>query len=93
LTGFPDKALMAEMTARMLLEVNAVHFRADEPYRFTSGLASPVYVDCRKLISYPRIRKTLMVFAASLILREIGFEALERRLTPKGLKIAQKRGR
>jgi orotate phosphoribosyltransferase len=77
LTGFPDKALMAEMTARMLLEVNAVHFRADEPYRFTSGLASPVYVDCRKLISYPRIRNTLMDFAASLILREIGFEALD----------------
>jgi orotate phosphoribosyltransferase len=77
LTGFPDKALMAELTARMLLEVNAVHFRADEPYRFTSGLASPVYIDCRKLISYPRIRTTLMDFAASLILRDIGFETLD----------------
>jgi orotate phosphoribosyltransferase len=77
LTGFPDKALIAELTAKMLLEVKAVHFRADEPYRFTSGLASPVYIDCRKLISYPRIRTTLMDFAASVILREIGFEQLD----------------
>lgn len=68
---------MAELTAKMLLEVKAVHFRADEPYRFTSGLASPVYIDCRKLISYPRIRTTLMDFAASVILREIGFEQLD----------------
>lgn len=77
MTGFPDKTLIAELTAKMLLEVKAVHFRADEPYRFTSGLASPVYIDCRKLISYPRIRTTLMDFAASVILREIGFEKLD----------------
>jgi orotate phosphoribosyltransferase len=77
LTGFPEKALVAELTARMLLEVEAVHFRPDEPFRFTSGLASPVYIDCRKLISYPRIRTTLMDFAASTILQEIGFEVLD----------------
>lgn len=77
MTGFPDKALVAEMTARMLLEVQAVHFRPEEPFRFTSGLASPVYIDCRKLISFPRIRTTLMDFAASRILQEIGFEALD----------------
>jgi orotate phosphoribosyltransferase len=48
---FPDDAEMARLTARMLLEIRAVHFRADEPYRLTSGLASPVYIDCRKLIA------------------------------------------
>ena len=52
--GFPPDAEMARLTARMLLEIKAVHFRRDEPYRLTSGLASPVYIDCRKLISYPR---------------------------------------
>ena len=68
---------MAELTARMLLEIKAVHFRADEPYTFTSGLASPVYIDCRKLISYPRIRSTLMDFAVSVLVREAGFEAFD----------------
>lgn len=77
MSGFHDKALVAELTAQMLLEVQAVHFRADEPYRFTSGLASPVYIDCRKLISYPRLRNTLMDFAASTILQEVGFESLD----------------
>jgi orotate phosphoribosyltransferase len=68
---------MAELTAKMFLEVEAVHFRADEPFRFTSGWASPVYIDCRKLISFPRVRQTLMDFAASVILRNIGFESAD----------------
>lgn len=71
---FPESELMAAMTAKMLLEIKAVHFRSDKPFRFTSGLASPVYIDCRKLISYPRIRMTLMDFAASQILRSAGFQ-------------------
>ena len=75
--AFPERALMAEMTAKMLLEIEAVHFRADKPFTFTSGLASPVYIDCRKLISYPRIRMTLMDFAASQILRDAGFQKFQ----------------
>lgn len=74
---FPDRALIAETTAKMLLEIEAVHFRADQPYTFTSGLASPVYIDCRKLISYPRIRSAVIDFAASMILREAGFERFD----------------
>ena len=75
--AFPEPRLIADMTARMLLEIEAVNFRADRPYMFTSGLASPVYIDCRKLISYPRIRSTVMDFAASVVLRDIGFEKFD----------------
>jgi orotate phosphoribosyltransferase len=75
--SFPDPAFVARQTAKMLLEVKAVHFRADEPYKLTSGLASPVYIDCRKLISYPRLRGTLMDFATAKILRDVGFESLD----------------
>lgn len=74
---FPDRTLIAEMTAKMLLEVEAVRFQVDEPFKFTSGWASPVYIDCRKLISYPRLRHTQMDFAASLVLRDIGFETID----------------
>src|SRR5512146_1500193 len=77
MTSFTDKETIADLTARMLLEVKAVHFRADEPYKFTSGLASPVYTDCRKLISFPHVRSTLMDFAVATILREIGFAAID----------------
>jgi orotate phosphoribosyltransferase len=61
----------------MLWEIEAVHFRSDEPYKFTSGLASPVYIDCRKLISYPRIRSAIMDFAASVVFRNAGFEQFD----------------
>mgnify|MGYP001024552700 CR=1 FL=1 len=51
---FADKSFIADMTAKMMLEVKAVHFSQDKPFVFTSGWASPVYIDVRKLISYPR---------------------------------------
>jgi orotate phosphoribosyltransferase len=70
-------AEMARLTARMLWEIEAVHFRRDEPYIFTSGLASPVYIDCRKLISFPRIRSALMDFACAKLMRDAGFEQFD----------------
>ncbi|WP_210272742.1 orotate phosphoribosyltransferase [Chthonobacter rhizosphaerae] len=72
-----DKAFMAAQTARMMLEVKAIQFNAEKPYIFTSGWASPVYVDCRKLISFPRLRKRLMEFGTEMILSEIGAESLD----------------
>src|SRR4029077_4773053 len=74
--GFPDKKTIAELTARMLLEVEAVRFYTDKPFIFTSGLASPVYTDCRRLISFPRVRNALMDFGVSTIARNVGFGAL-----------------
>ncbi|MDO9416375.1 orotate phosphoribosyltransferase [Pararhizobium sp.] len=76
-TTFSDRAVMAELVARMLWEIKAVHFSADKPYKLSSGMASPVYIDCRKLISYPRIRSAVMDFAASTILRDAGFEQFD----------------
>ncbi|AGS20346.1 orotate phosphoribosyltransferase [Rhizobium etli] len=76
-TTFPDRALMAELVAKMLWEIKAVHFNAAQPYKLSSGMASPVYIDCRKLLSYPRIRSTVMDFAASTLLRDAGFEQFD----------------
>jgi orotate phosphoribosyltransferase len=74
---FADKALVAETTAKMLLEVKAVLFFTDKPFIFTSGWASPVYIDCRKLIFYPRIRSQLVDFAAGTLARDAGFEQFD----------------
>jgi orotate phosphoribosyltransferase len=74
---FADKALIAEITARMLLEVKAVLFFEDKPFIFTSGWASPVYIDCRKLIFYPRIRSQLVDFAVATLARDAGFEQFD----------------
>lgn len=75
--SFPPEAEMARLTARALLEVKAVHFNATEPFTLSSGLPSPTYIDCRKLISFPRVRSMLMDFLAATVLRKAGMEAFD----------------
>ena len=75
--SFPDKKIIANLSAKMLLEIGAINFRPDDPFILTSGKASPVYIDCRKIISFPRVRSALMDFGASVILRDIGFESID----------------
>ena len=75
MTGY-DRQSISDTTAKILLEVQAVHFNAEKPFIFTSGWASPVYIDCRKLISYPRAR-ALMEMAETTITRDIGFEQID----------------
>ncbi len=74
---YPPADEIARLTARMLLEIGAVHFNAETPYIYSSGLPGPTYIDCRKLISYPRIRSTLMDFLAVTVMRNAGFEAFD----------------
>jgi orotate phosphoribosyltransferase len=58
----------AERTARALLEIKAVLFNADKPFTFTSGWASPVYIDCRKVIAFPRERRAIIDMAKQLLI-------------------------
>jgi orotate phosphoribosyltransferase len=74
---YPTAEEMARLTARMLWEIEAVNFMQDEPFKLASGQLSPVYIDCRKLISYPRIRSTLMDFLTITVMRNAGFEAFD----------------
>ena len=74
---FTKPELVAELTAKMLFEIEAVHFMSDKPFIFTSGKASPVYIDCRKIISFPRVRSTLMDFGAAKLAQDIGFEQFD----------------
>ncbi|MBV7410138.1 orotate phosphoribosyltransferase [Maritimibacter sp. DP1N21-5] len=76
-TSFPAKEEIARLSARMLLEIGAVNFRPEDPFILASGLPSATYIDCRKLISFPRIRSTLMDFMAVTVMREAGFEAFD----------------
>ena len=76
-SAFPPKSEIARLTARALLEIKAVHFNAATPFTLASGLPSPTYIDCRKLISHPRIRAVLMDFLAVTVMRDAGFEAFD----------------
>jgi orotate phosphoribosyltransferase len=73
--SFEKQAALA--AASILLETESVHFRPDEPFTFTSGRKSPVYIDCRRLISFPRARAKLMDLGTEMILRRVGYESLD----------------
>jgi orotate phosphoribosyltransferase len=75
--SFTDVALMAKLSARALLNIEAVLFNAEKPFIFTSGWASPVYIDCRKIISFPRVRSMMIDFAVSVIMSQTPFEKLD----------------
>ncbi len=72
-----DKNAIARSVARMLLEINAVLFSVDDPFKLTSGMMSPVYIDCRKIISFPRMRAAMMDYGATVITHDIGHESLD----------------
>ncbi len=73
----PGASAGARDTARLLLEIEAVHCRADKPFIFTSGRASPVYIDCRKIISFPEARAKIMAHAHKLIGDTIGWSKID----------------
>ncbi|MGR3551262.1 orotate phosphoribosyltransferase [Pseudooceanicola sp.] len=75
--SYPAQDDIARLTAGMLLDIKAVHFNSTEPFTLASGLPSPTYIDCRKLISYPRIRSTLMDFLTVTVMRNAGLESFD----------------
>lgn len=68
---------IARATARALLQIQAIHVRPDDPFTLTSGRLSPVYIDCRKLISFPRARRAIMDMALTRLGDQAGFEAFD----------------
>lgn len=67
----------AARTARILFEIKAVMFNAEKPFIFTSGAASPVYIDCRKLISFPRARRAVINMMTQQVHDQAGHECFD----------------
>ena len=49
-----------EKIANLLLSIGCVNIDFKKQYTLTSGKKSPVYVDCRKLISFPKERELII---------------------------------
>ncbi len=48
---------ISEKVAKILLEIKGITLNPKKPYRYASGILSPVYTDCRILMAYPKHRK------------------------------------
>ncbi len=51
---------MSKNIAEILLNIESIKFSFTKPFTLTSGLKSPVYVDCRKIISFTNERDFIM---------------------------------
>lgn len=76
-TPYFDKQTIAREASKILLETEAIKVDIENPFTYTSGRVGPTYVDCRKLIAFPRARGMLMDMGVSLLSQEIGFETLD----------------
>ncbi len=67
----------SNIVARLLLDIKAVNFRPDDPFQFTSGWMSPVYIDCRWIISFVEARRKII---------KLGINCLEKKNKIRELK-------
>ncbi len=70
------KAVALEAAAA-LLSTKSVLFNATEPFTLKSGKKSPVYIDCRRLISFVAERKMLMDHGAWLIRQNLDLNEID----------------
>ena len=52
--------------AEILIKIESVKFSFIKPFTLTSGLLSPVYVDCRRIMSFVEERKIIFCFDARI---------------------------
>lgn len=65
--AFYPSSEISKNVARILLDSGCVQVRTEEPFRLPSGWASPVYMDCRRLISFPVARSELVQQGLALL--------------------------
>ena len=73
----PEQKAAGAATAKILLDIKAVKFRPKEPYILTAGWASPVYIDCRWVISFLEERRKIIGLGADLLRASIDVKALD----------------
>tara|TARA_B100000029_G_scaffold225757_1_gene223529 strand:- start:212 stop:865 length:654 start_codon:yes stop_codon:yes gene_type:complete len=65
--------------AAILIKIGAITIKPNDPFTLTSGRKSPVYVDCRRIISFTKERKRLMEMAVCILKsskNEINFDTI-----------------
>ncbi len=63
--------------AEMLLQTEAIQVYREQPFVFVSGRISPVYIDCRKILSFPEEREYIVTRLAEKAETAIGLKNID----------------
>ncbi|MBJ27123.1 MAG: orotate phosphoribosyltransferase [Alphaproteobacteria bacterium] len=58
---------IAEATARAILDSKSFLIHTEKPFRLTSGLLAPFYINCRQILSHPQARGIIANGLANII--------------------------
>ena len=64
-------------TAKILLDIKAINIQTKKPFKLTSGKLSPVYVDCRKIISHLKERRLIINMGSKLIKKQMNLKKID----------------
>jgi len=68
---------VSNKVAEMLLSTESIQVYKDKPFVFVSGRISPVYIDCRKLLSFPAEREYIVLALARMVETDIGADKID----------------
>ena len=62
-----------QQAAEILLDLKCINFSPKKQFKLTSGKKSPIYCDCRRIISFPNERKKLIKLGVEKLRKERNF--------------------
>jgi orotate phosphoribosyltransferase len=68
---------VSKKVAEMLLSTESIAVYKDKPFVFVSGRISPVYIDCRKLLSFAAEREYIVTALAQKAETDIGLDNID----------------
>ena len=68
---------LRDKTAKFLLDIKSIKVQTKKPFKLTSGRLSPVYVDCRKIISHLKERRSIINMTSKLLKKEIDLKKID----------------
>jgi orotate phosphoribosyltransferase len=68
---------VAQRIAEMLLRTEAIQIYKQTPFVFVSGRISPVYIDCRKILSFAEEREYIIIQLAKKTENDVGLDNID----------------
>jgi orotate phosphoribosyltransferase len=68
---------VSQRVAEILLATESIQVYREQPFVFVSGRISPVYIDCRKLLSFPAEREYIANGLAQKVESDIGCDKID----------------